>query len=113
MVVIPVPGCGHHERPHHLVVLVLDDVAVPYVQTRDVEHRLYAGDLARIGDYRVFVTRLPELRTLVGPSSSIGVITDPRSSSSLSPWRSITWNRTRCRWIGCASAVALKISQVS
>src|ERR671911_2988375 len=37
--------------PHHLVVLVLHDVAVPDEQPGAVEGRLDAGDLARIGDH--------------------------------------------------------------
>jgi hypothetical protein len=37
-------------RPHHLVILVLNDVAVPDELAGRVELGLYAGDLARIGD---------------------------------------------------------------
>src|SRR6266540_3056811 len=35
---------------HHLVVLVLDDVAVPHVQAGEVELGLDPGDLLRVGD---------------------------------------------------------------
>src|SRR6266545_7663048 len=49
-------------RPHHLVVLVLDDVAVPHVEPGEVEPRLDPSDLLRIGDHRVLVAGLPALR---------------------------------------------------
>jgi hypothetical protein len=42
--------------PHHLVVLVINDVAVPDEETRAVEFRLDAGDLVGIGDDRVPAT---------------------------------------------------------
>jgi hypothetical protein len=40
--------------PHHLVVFVLDDVAVPDEEPGAIEFRLNACDLARIGDDSVF-----------------------------------------------------------
>src|SRR6266542_2938350 len=48
--------------PHHLVVLVLDDVAMPHVASREVEQGLDPGDLVRVGDDHVFVARLPGFR---------------------------------------------------
>ena len=48
-------------RPHHLVVLVLDDVAVPDELARRVELRPDAGHLARIGDDGVLEAGLPGL----------------------------------------------------
>src|SRR6266508_360290 len=47
---------------HHLVVLVLDDVAVPHVQAGEVELGLDPGDLLRVGDDGVLVAGLPALR---------------------------------------------------
>ena len=49
-------------RPHHLVVLVLDDVAMPDVEARQVEQGLDPGDLARVGDDGVLEARLPAFR---------------------------------------------------
>src|SRR6266511_5392413 len=46
---------------HHLVVLVLQDVAVPHVQAREIEQRLDPRDLVRVSDDRVLVARLPTL----------------------------------------------------
>src|SRR5512145_797116 len=48
-------------RPHHLVVLVLDDVAMPDELTRRVELRPHACDLARISDNGILETALPGL----------------------------------------------------
>src|SRR5262249_7812570 len=50
------------DRPHHLVVLVLEDVAVPDVLARQVELRLNASHLVRIGDDGILATGLPGLR---------------------------------------------------
>src|SRR4029453_4377433 len=49
--------------PHHLVVLVLDDMAVPYELTRCFEPRPHPRDLPRIGDDRVLEPRFPRLGT--------------------------------------------------
>jgi hypothetical protein len=49
----------HHEGPHHLVVLVFDNVAVPDIEARDVEAGLYRSDLTRVGDDRVLEAFLP------------------------------------------------------
>src|SRR6266545_3776504 len=55
-------GSGPHSvRAHHLVVLVLHDVAVPHVPARQIELGLDPGDLARIRDDGVLVARLPPL----------------------------------------------------
>src|SRR5512132_4183722 len=48
-------------RAHHLVVLVLDDVAVPDEQPGAVVGRLDAGDLAGVGDDGVLASGLPRL----------------------------------------------------
>src|SRR5215207_10480937 len=48
-------------RAHHLVVLVLEDVAVPDEQAGAVEERLHARDLAGVGDHGVLATELPAL----------------------------------------------------
>ena len=40
-------------RAHHLIILVLNDVAVPDKETRLGKLHLEASDLARIGDDRV------------------------------------------------------------
>ena len=55
------------QRAHHLVVLVLEDVAVPDEEPGVVEARLDAGDLVGVGDDRVLVAGLPRLG---GPSRS-------------------------------------------
>src|SRR5215208_136884 len=55
-------------RPHHLVVLVFEDVAVPDEQAGAVEQRLHARDLVRVGDDGVLATGLPGLR---GPGSRL------------------------------------------
>ena len=60
-------------RPHHLVVLVLDDVAVPDIQASDVEPGLDAGDLVRIGDDRVLEARLPGFRRSGGSAERLPV----------------------------------------
>jgi hypothetical protein len=65
--------------PHHLAVLMLDDVAVPDIEARQIELRLHAGDLARVGDDRVFKPR----------SEGSG----PRALP-LNGCRSTTWNCT-------------------
>ena len=49
-------------RPHHLVVLVLHDVAVPDELARRVELRPDTRDLPRVGDYSVFKAGFPWLR---------------------------------------------------
>ena len=46
---------------HHLVVLVLDDVAVPHVAPRDEEPGLDPGDFAGLGDDGVLDGALPRL----------------------------------------------------
>src|SRR5215208_7864813 len=48
--------------PHHLVVLVFEDVAVPDEQSGAVEQRLHARDLVWVGDDGVLATGLPALR---------------------------------------------------
>lgn len=50
------------EWPHHLVVLMLEDVAVEDEQAGTVEQRLDPGDLVRVGDHGVLATGLPALR---------------------------------------------------
>ena len=79
-------------RPHHLVILVLDDVAMPDVQPGNVEQGFNGGSLTRIGNDRVLVARLPGFGTLVAPP----ITSRPSTSKG-----------TRCRWIGWASAVKL------
>src|SRR5690606_36182797 len=46
-------GSLDDERAHHVVVFVLDDVAVPDVLARAIEAGDEAGDGARIGEHRV------------------------------------------------------------
>ena len=46
-------------RTHHLVVLVLDDVAVPHEQAGAVVGRLHARDLPGVGDDGVLAAGLP------------------------------------------------------
>lgn len=41
---------SHVEWLHHFVVLVLDNAAVPDVESRQIESHLHAGDFALIGD---------------------------------------------------------------
>src|SRR5918995_4038018 len=48
-------------RPHHLVVLVLDDVAVPDELSSVPELHADPGYLARVGDHRVLEPTLPGL----------------------------------------------------
>ena len=43
---------------HHFVVLMFHDMAVPHIETGDVELGLHRRDLSRIGDHRVLVARL-------------------------------------------------------
>src|SRR5215218_7595490 len=53
--------------PHHLVVFVLDDVAVPDEEAGTVERGLHAGDLTGVGDDGVLAgSRLPGLRAADG-----------------------------------------------
>ena len=94
----------HAVRHHHLVVLVLDDVAVPDVQAGDVEGRVDAGDLTRVGDYGVLPAGLRGLRRQSGPASA------PVADQDLPI---TTLNFTRCRWMGCPSTVRFHSSQVS
>src|SRR6266498_1341723 len=56
---------------HHLVVLVLDDVAVPHEQPLHVEPSSHPGDLARIGDHGVLESGLPDLGRANGPSGQV------------------------------------------
>ena len=81
------------ERPHHLVVLVLDDVAVPDDTGRALANvRLDAGDLPGIGDDRVLEPGLPRLRRPVTtPSGMRGSPASP-SSSMTRPSRLTTSN---------------------
>src|SRR5215211_6331700 len=66
----PVPDAGARAGvlgpdavgPHHLVVLVFEDVAVPDEQSGAVEQRLHARDLVWVGDDVVLATGLPALR---------------------------------------------------
>src|SRR5215218_441144 len=66
----PVPDAGARAGvlgpdavgPHHLVVLVFEDVAVPDEQSGAVEQRLHARDLVWVGDDGVLATGLPALR---------------------------------------------------
>ena len=60
-VAVPVSG-PDPIRPHHLVVLVLDDVAMPNEQAGTVEERLHACDFAGVGDHGVLAAALPALR---------------------------------------------------
>ena len=103
------PGCTGpmRIRPHHLVVLVLDDVAVPDELAGLVELGADAGDLAGIGDDRVLEAGLPgfgrsggarELRRASGPIMP---------SSKLIAWRLTTSKTTSWTCIGWASAVKL------
>ena len=48
-------------RTHHLVVLVLQDVAMPHELPRTIERRFHARDLAGVGDHGVLGARLPRL----------------------------------------------------
>ena len=73
------------QRAHHLVVLVLKDVAVPDEEPRLIETGLDAGDLVGVGDDRVLVTGLPRFGR-------------PRCPANGS--RSSTWNCTSWMWIG-------------
>ena len=50
-------------RPHHFVVLVLDNVAVPDELARRIELGAHAGDLAGVGDDRVFPAIFPSFRS--------------------------------------------------
>src|ERR687898_565322 len=60
-------------RPHHLVVLVFDDVAVPHELARSVEPDAYPGDLPGICDDGVLEPDLPRLRWLRGTRGSHGL----------------------------------------
>ena len=80
---------------------MLDDVAVPDVEARQVELRLDPRDLARVGDDRVLEAALPALRQR-GPGRPLEQL---RGST--------TWNCTSWMWIGWASSVKLYISQTS
>ena len=46
----------HKERSHHLVVLVLEDVAVPHEKSCNVKLRPDGGDRSRVDDHRVLPT---------------------------------------------------------
>src|SRR5262249_8353992 len=48
-------------RPHHLVVLVLDDVAVPDVQSRYVERGPDGRDVSGVGEDGMLEARFPRL----------------------------------------------------
>ena len=52
---------GDAVGPHHLVVLVLEDVALPDVEPLDVEGGVHAGDLAGVRDDGVLPAGLGEL----------------------------------------------------
>src|SRR5207237_10704944 len=45
--------------PHHLVVFVLEDVAMPDELSRMIERRLHSGDFIGIGHYRVLGAGFP------------------------------------------------------
>ena len=93
--------------PHHLVVLVLDDVAVPDELAGVSELRLDARDLAGVGDDRVLEAGLPRLRRGGGAVEldRLGDLTLGRSGrgpARLTTSKAISW---MC--IGWASAVVL------
>jgi hypothetical protein len=46
-------------RPHHLVVLVLDDVAMPHIEAGDIELRLNTSDFPRIHCNSILEPGLP------------------------------------------------------
>jgi len=52
----------HLERAHHLVVFMLEDMAVPEVAADHVEGRNDSRDLAGVGDDRVLLSGLPGIR---------------------------------------------------
>src|SRR6188474_3587012 len=49
-------------RPHHFIVLVLDDVAMPDELAGRIELRPHASDLSGIGNHGVLEASLPGLR---------------------------------------------------
>src|SRR5206468_12370112 len=57
-------------RPHHLVVLVLHDMAVPHVEAGQIEPGLHPGDLPGVGDHGVLVAGLPALRSSGGTAGA-------------------------------------------
>jgi len=59
------------ERPHHLVILMFDDVAVPDVVAGQIKLHLDPSYFARIGDDRIFETGFPRFWLLhaIGPTS--------------------------------------------
>jgi hypothetical protein len=71
--------------PHHLIVLVVDDVAMPGVQTCDVESRFDAGDLTRIRDDSVFEAALPSSGGRGWPTSRARVVPSPPLRLSPAP----------------------------
>src|SRR5262249_13479149 len=63
---------GDYEWTHHLVILVLEDVAVPDEATRGAELRLDTRDLTRVGDDCVLEPGLSRLRRPGRPDERTG-----------------------------------------
>lgn len=79
-------GRSDTERPHHLVVLVLDDVAVPDVLAGGLEGGAHLGDLLRVGDHGVLA---PRLAREGGGARAVGVEADePVDRGNRQPGRS-------------------------
>ena len=49
---------------------MLDDVAVPDIEARQIEPHLDSGDLVRVGDYGILESCLPGLRSLCAVGTS-------------------------------------------
>src|SRR5690242_15753976 len=63
---------GDYKWTHHLVILVLEDVAVPDEATRGAELRLDARDFARVGDDCILEPGLSRLRRPGYPDERAG-----------------------------------------
>ena len=121
------------ERAHHRVVLVLEDVAVEDVPLRRGDAgrqrppRADPRDLAGVRAHGVLPAALVRVRAApAGPVkygrgsgfAAFGSVARACSSAALyasasNGVRSMIWNCTRCRWIGCVSSVRFTSRQSS
>ena len=102
------PGWGDPDAvgPHHFVVLVLDDVAVPDELAGVGEPQPQPGHLARVGDHGVLPAVLPGLRR-GRVASELDRLDDLAVLVQRQACRLTTWKATSWMCIGWASAVAL------